>query len=535
MSDTRHLLTSVESLTDSGTIEMEPIDQHHHSKVDNDEVTVARGRQEDDENDNESDSASDHEALLGLDNGRVGDERGWSRSEYAKPRTWDQVRDIVVETAPTLLFTTVGLLFTGELLDHVSQWRAMTRVDELIIIIPVILNLKGNLEMNLSARLGTSANMGHLDDRESRYKILLGNLALLQVQSTLVSFIAACVSFVIGLLMPHISKPAKSTSAAAVVSALAKLAEGLESLPHPRRPRPPLPNKPGKPKSGIAEFILVASTAMCSASLSSLLLGSFMCALVVLCRRFKLNPDNIAPPIASCLGDLITLCLLGLVSTALINFVNTPVPAVVVVILVLSACTCAAVTLRNSYVRDLIRQGWTPLFGAMFISSATGIILDLFVSRYSGFALLAVVISGLPGAVGSIFVSRLSTTLHEAAAEMKSETNAQPSIRTVMTTLMLITIPIEIAFLATLRSVGWLTLPVSFVCSSVIFFCGAVSISLCIALYLTNYLWSKGRDPDVYALPIHSSLVDLVGQLLLVLNFEIFSLLGGKVKSKRGH
>ena len=32
----------------------------------------------------------------------------------------------------------------------------MRKVDELIIIIPVILNLKGNLEMNLSARLGTA-------------------------------------------------------------------------------------------------------------------------------------------------------------------------------------------------------------------------------------------------------------------------------------------------------------------------------------------------------------------------------------------
>ena len=32
----------------------------------------------------------------------------------------------------------------------------MRRIDELIIVIPVVLNLKGNLEMNLSARLGTA-------------------------------------------------------------------------------------------------------------------------------------------------------------------------------------------------------------------------------------------------------------------------------------------------------------------------------------------------------------------------------------------
>lgn len=35
----------------------------------------------------------------------------------------------------------------------------MKRIDELIIIIPVILNLKGNLEMNLSSRLGTAVSL----------------------------------------------------------------------------------------------------------------------------------------------------------------------------------------------------------------------------------------------------------------------------------------------------------------------------------------------------------------------------------------
>jgi len=55
---------------------------------------------------------------------------------------------------------------------------------------------------------------------------------------------------------------------------------------------------------------------------------------------------------------------------------------------------CFAFTLRNTHVRPLLTQGWTPLFGAMIISSGTGIVLDMFVSRYEGFAVLAVVISG---------------------------------------------------------------------------------------------------------------------------------------------
>lgn len=106
------------------------------------------------------------------------------------------------------------------------------------------------------------------------------------------------------------------------------------------------------------------------------------------------STDNIAPPIAACLGDLVTLLLLGIVSTILIPFLNGLAPILVVVVLLASSSFCLAATYRNLHVKDLLKQGWAPLFGAMIISSTTGIVLDLFVSRYEGFALLAVVISG---------------------------------------------------------------------------------------------------------------------------------------------
>ena len=104
--------------------------------------------------------------------------------------------------------------------------------------------------------------------------------------------------------------------------------------------------------------------------------------------------DNIAPPIASCLGDLVTLFLLGVTSTILIRFLGTPVPFIVILLIVCSSVGCAVLTRRNPHVKDLLMQGWSPLLGAMVISSGTGIILDMFVSRYEGFALLAVAISG---------------------------------------------------------------------------------------------------------------------------------------------
>ncbi|KAF9009582.1 hypothetical protein BDQ17DRAFT_1348375 [Cyathus striatus] len=443
---------------------------------------------------------------------------------------WPQVRGIVVESAPTLLLTTISLLFTGKLLDQVSRWRAMREVDQLIMIIPAVLNLKGNLEMNLSARLGTAANVGELDSVKVRNEMIKGNLALLQVQAVVVAFVAAGMALVLGLIVPRAASgqvPAGNSTTEAVTRAVLDTAFHLL----PRRPIPH-PAEDAKRNSGLPTFTMVASTSITSASLSGLLLGTFMCTLIVLCRKYHLDPDNIAPAIASCLGDLITLCLIGVVSTLLIPFLHTPLPLLIAIAVICWGTFCLVITLKNEHVRPLLTQGWTPLFGAMIISCATGIVLDMFVSRYEGFAVLAVVISGLPGAAGSIFVSRLSTSLHLHAARTRSRDIDEPSPKLVALTLLLITLPVEIVFLSILHGLGWLNLPFVFVAFSVVFFCCAVTASLLIARFLTSWLWSINRDPDMYALPVHSALMDLIGQLLLVLCFEIVSKLGGRVRMK---
>jgi len=44
----------------------------------------------------------------------------------------------------------------------------------------------------------------------------------------------------------------------------------------------------------------------------------------------------------------------------------------------------------------------------------------------------------------------------------------------VMLTLLFVTFPIEVIFLATIRGLGWLHLPFGFVALSIVFFCVAV-------------------------------------------------------------
>jgi solute carrier family 41 len=88
----------------------------------------------------------------------------------------------------------------------------MREVHQLIMIIPAVLNLKGNLEMNLSARLSTAANVGELEP-PVRWSIIKGNLSLLQVQAAVVSFIVACISSALALILTRIFSSSSHTAA----------------------------------------------------------------------------------------------------------------------------------------------------------------------------------------------------------------------------------------------------------------------------------------------------------------------------------
>ncbi|KAF8589695.1 hypothetical protein K439DRAFT_1612498 [Ramaria rubella] len=438
------------------------------------------------------------------------------------------VRGILVETVPTLVFATIGLTFTGELLERVSDWRALKRINELYILIPMLNNLKGNLEMNLSSRLSTAANIGDLDVVSTRRALLLGNLSLLQVQALIVSAIAALLSFLLGLIIP-------STPEAPAVGRSFSVLKRRPSLPKP-------PALPDQLPSGLKECVILVvewwygvdfPTSMASASISGLVLGSFMCALILLCRMWNRNPDNITPPIASCLGDLLTLCIIGLVSSILIRTIDTALP--IILLVAFGFCTAFSIilTLRNQHARPLIFLGWTPLLGAMVISSGAGFVLEQFVNQYDGFGLLSIVVGGLPGAVGSVHVSRLSTYLHASASKSFIDEKSTHDSRTTvtLTTLFLVTLPVSGLFLACLHLSGWMKLSFIFVAVFTVFFCLTVAMSLVVAHLLTQFLWRRNLDPDTYAMPIQSSLVDLLGQLMLVACFELAHALGANVKN----
>lgn len=79
-----------------------------------------------------------------------------------------------------------------------QQWKVFQSISELFILVPALLGLKGNLDMCLASRLSTQANLGRMTSRADVIHMIIGNIALVQVQATVASFIVALFAISVG-------------------------------------------------------------------------------------------------------------------------------------------------------------------------------------------------------------------------------------------------------------------------------------------------------------------------------------------------
>ncbi|CAO3691628.1 unnamed protein product [Umbelopsis ramanniana] len=390
----------------------------------------------------------------------------------------DNPKHLAWQALPSVLVSIAGLIAAGELLDIYLHWDVFIHIPELFILVPVLLNLKGNLEMNLAARLSTSANLGDLDNPASRRRLVIGNLALLQVQSLIAGCIAGLFSFILGILI-----------------------------------------RPSNDASTYYESMLVISSSMLAASLSSLILGIFMCILIILSRRFNVDPDNIACPMASSLGDIVTLVILATFARLLKENMESILSTVLVIVMVVLLPGAAALVWTNRSVKQLLFTGWTPIMCAMVISSLSGVVFENFVDSYKGLALLIPVLNGLTGNIGSIYASRISTALHG---------NRQESYKQVEQTLLLMNIPVAIILIFVIWGFDLGEFPVNawFLSAYFIVSMACAWLALKLAKSMTLASWKWGRDPDNTVLPFLTATIDVISTAMLVVTFVLFTMAG---------
>ncbi|XP_017281757.1 solute carrier family 41 member 2 [Kryptolebias marmoratus] len=393
-----------------------------------------------------------------------------------------------------------GTVSAGMVLDIVQHWDAFQYITEIFILVPALLGLKGNLEMTLASRLSTAVNVGKMDSPIEKWNLIIGNLALKQVQATVVGFLAAVAAVVLGWIP-----------------------EGKFQMSH---------------------AVLLCSSSVATAFIASLLQGIIMVGVIVGSKKTGINPDNVATPIAASFGDLITLAILAWISQGLYKCLDS-YPYVSSLVCAFFMCLTPlwiVISSKHPASRTLLYSGWEPVITAMVISSIGGLILDKTVSdpNLAGIVVYTPVINGIGGNLVAIQSSRISTHLHFHCAPGEVPDEAKGCYypcRTFCGTganhrsaqvLLLLVIPGHLIFLYTIHLMksGHTTLTPIFMSVYLAAALLQVLLLLCIADWMVYSMWRNGKDPDSFSIPYLTALGDLLGTALLAISFHFLWLIG---------
>ena len=180
------------------------------------------------------------------------------------------VSSIVREALPFELVAVAGGIVSGIILSGMTEEIEM--IPGLLVLVPGIMGLRGNISSALGSRLSSSVHMGLVTGIDWRNKELINNLLGSTILTIVVSFFLGVLSYGVSTLL------------------------GFES-------------------AGLFDLILIS---VLSGVISGLILSVISVVLAVETFRIGLDPDNVVTPAIATIGDILSMIMIFIIARAVI-------------------------------------------------------------------------------------------------------------------------------------------------------------------------------------------------------------------------
>ena len=180
------------------------------------------------------------------------------------------VSSIVREALPFELIAVVGGIVSGIVLSGMTAEIEM--IPGLLVLVPGIMGLRGNISSALGSRLSSSVHMGLVTGYDWRNRELLNNLLGSTILTIIISFFLGILSYLVSTFL-------------------------------------------GFPTAGLFKLILIS---VLSGVISGLLLSVVTVVLAIETFRAGLDPDNVDTPAIATIGDILSMIMIFIIARVVI-------------------------------------------------------------------------------------------------------------------------------------------------------------------------------------------------------------------------
>ncbi|HIQ03439.1 MAG TPA: hypothetical protein EYH40_03360 [Desulfurococcales archaeon] len=375
----------------------------------------------------------------------------------------------------SVLFYVIGSIVIGLVL---SGSTSLLRVfPAIIVIIPASNGIRGNIYAPLGSRLNTLLHLGLIEPSLKYSKYLAENIfsviVLVIVANMYLSILGSLASLLIGYGFP------------------------------------------------ILEFISVTFTT----SLITLpILTLVTITISITTFRFGLDPDNFSTPLVTLVSDVVTLPTLLMVLSLVSSLSRVHLILISLATVIVACISILKLTLhrvKHEISIKIVRENLPPCLLSCIVQILPGMGLGIVLSRLLEYPSILFLIPPFIGSIGAligIVSSKFSTALHlgEIEPKFRIEGKTLNLIITAFTTGFIIfsTLFIIDVIVSTVIHLEMPSIPLLFILITLAGFI-TLSISLILSYYTSVITFTKGVDPDNVVIPLLTSIIDLLGVIVL--------------------